>query len=160
MGLIVCSVCVATVEADRFFTMGNAFDRVKERVTNREASRIAAAEPDPAKVQRIPAGRYRPASGTSPYEQGVFDGLHGKNPGQEAGEGRQFGAYLDGLKAGNRARMLKARQEQKASSERVIPQRQVPTEAEVAAELAEREALDEARKARRRESGILKALAG
>ena len=140
--------------------MGNAFDRARERIATREASRAAIAQPDPAKVQRIPAGRYRPVAGTSPYEQGVLDGLQGKTPGQDAGNGRQFGAYLDGLKAGNRARLAKSRREAQARSERVIPQRPIPTEAEVAAELAEREALDEARKARRRESGILQALAG
>jgi hypothetical protein len=137
--------------------MGNAFARLQSRINEREASRVAAtSSADPTMVKRLPSNCYRGAKPEGIYEQGVLDGLHGKDPNQGAEQDKQlFGAYLDGVKAGNRVRLLQARKKEEAQRERAVPVRPIPTEAEVAMELADRETVDEARKLRRQNSGLI-----
>jgi hypothetical protein len=134
--------------------MGNAFDRQQQRINDQRAKREAAMTADLSTVRKLPTSRYQQPTLKLSYEQGVRDGVAGTNAIQRGADERQFGAYLDGIKAGSRARLSKVRREAAAAG-RIIPQRPVPTKAEVAAELAERTAVDEARKARRRDSGIL-----
>lgn len=141
--------------------MGNAFDRTQAQIDRRRASRAAALNPpDPSKVTRLNPSRYKQTRSSDRYEQGVIDGLNGKAAGRlEENDPKLFGAYLDGLKAGDRARLARSRREAKARRRWEVPVRPIPSEAEVAQELSRREAKDREVVARRRRTGILRELA-
>ena len=91
------------------------------------------------------------------YEKGVQDGMEGakrKAPGSM--EQREFASYARGYEAGERNRLRSSKPAPR--SRFVVPQRPIPSDEQIAAELARREAGDEARKERLRRTGILQGL--
>jgi hypothetical protein len=136
--------------------MRSLFQKTQDRVERRQERIEAVRNADPSKVTRIPNGRMNPLTLNS-YEKGVQDGMEGtlrKAPGSM--EQKEFASYIRGYEAGERNRLKKSKPA--PQNRYVVPQRPIPSEEEVAAELARREAGDEARKERLRRTGILDAL--
>ena len=136
--------------------MRSLFQKTQDRIQRREERIEAVRNADPNKVTRIPSGRMNPLTLNS-YEKGVQDGIEGakrKAPGSM--EQREFASYARGYEAGERNRLRSSKPAPR--SRFVVPQRPIPSDEQIAAELARREAGDEARKERLRRTGILQGL--
>jgi hypothetical protein len=136
--------------------MPNLFQRTQDQVRRKQEQVNAIRNADPNKVTRIPNGRINPLE-LNDYEKGVIDGMEGvkrKVPGVMGQE--RFTAYARGYEAGERNRLKNAKAASKTRY--VVPQRPIPSAEQVAAELAEREALDTARREARQRNGILQEL--
>jgi hypothetical protein len=136
--------------------MRSLFQKAQDRVERKREQVEAVRNADPSKVTRIPNGRMNPLTLNS-YEKGVQDGMEGaKRRAPGSMEQKEFASYARGYEAGERNRLRSSKPAPR--SRFVVPERPIPSDEQIAAELARREAGDEARKERLRRTGILDAL--